>query len=238
MTLKERIAALDKSLPGGALIGALFGSGLVLPLHATLGFTGPLLQVPLLCAAFALALAVISLNRWTKWIGFLGVLAGVAVWVLPRIDSFQNVYPALSMLIEGYTAPLRLFSAPLTVLFCAAFTIVGFSLARRSGGFYPALSLTLVLLLGMWFYGDRSQIILCLPALLALMLLYAFAAEHGAALRRIFPMALAALLLAMFLLPGQDTADKPLEDVAHRLREMIIEVIDDENSDRARRAQR
>ncbi|MCL2545549.1 MAG: transglutaminase domain-containing protein, partial [Clostridia bacterium] len=224
-TLKERILALDRSLPAGALIGALLGSGLALPLHAALGFTGPALQVPLLCAAFALALAVLSVNRWTRWIGFVAALAAVALWALPRIDSLQNVYPALSMLLDGYTAPLRLFSAPLTVLFCATFTLTGFSLARRSGGFYPALSLTLVLLLGIWFYGDRSQIVLCLPALLALMLLYAFAAEHGTALRRIFPMALAAILLAMLLLPGQQAAYKPLEDLAHRLRERISDYL-------------
>jgi len=224
-TLKERILALDRSLPGGALIGALLGCGLTLPLHAALGFTGPVLQIPLLCAAIAVALALISINRWTKWLGFVAVLVAAGLWVLPQVNALQNLYPALSMLAEGYIAPLRLFSAPLTVLFCAAFTTTGFTLARRNGGFYPALSLTLILLLGMWFYGDRSQIILCLPALLALMLLYAMAAEHGTALRRIFPMALASLLLAMVLLPGPEKTNKPLEDVANRVREMISDYL-------------
>ena|GEM_PF-771785 len=224
-TLKDRLLAFDRSLLGGALIGALLGCGLTLPLHAALGFTGPLLQIPLVCAGLGLALAVISINRWTKWLGFVTVLAAAGLWVPAQVGTLQNLYPALSMLLEGHIAPLRLFSAPLTIVFCAVFTITGFTLARRNGGFYPALSLTLILLLGMWFYGDRSQITLCIPALLALMLLYAMAAEHGTTLRRIFPMALAALLLAMLLLPGQETAAKPLEDVANRVREIISDYL-------------
>ncbi len=222
-TLKDRLAALDSALPGSALIGALMGMGLALPLHATMALTGHMARIPLLCVGIALALAIVHINRWTKWIGGLALAAVVALWLLPWVAQVRNLSAALTLLSSGQSSVLRLYSEPLATLFCAVFTTLGFSLALRSTGFYPALSLTLVVLLGMWFYGARTHIALCLPALLALAMLYGTAAEHGTPLRRILPMALASVLLAFVLLPASNLTAPVLEDSANRLREMIYD---------------
>lgn len=222
--LLEQIRSLSRQLPAQALIAALMGIGLTLPLHAALSLPGSMGGIVLLCVGVAGWLALLCINRWTRWIGGVLSIGLLAAWVLLGSTAsalVRNLPQAFTLALQGRLLALRLFSAPLMVLCGFAFTFIGFELARRSGGFYPALSLTMVVLLGVWFYGERSQMLLCLPALLGLVMMYAVASEFGTALHRILPMALLALLMAMLLLPTSRLTSPALEANAERLREII-----------------
>ena len=221
--LLAKWTAREGSRLAGLLVSLLLGAGLALPVHAALGLTTPVAVLVLLCAGTSLLLTLMRLNRWTRWGLGAAWAGGSALWLWSQMRALATLPTAVVLLAQGQGVALRLLSSQLSVLLAVGITALAFMVARHSTGFYPAVSLTLLVLLGVWFYGDRADIVLCLPALVALIALYAASSEAGTSVGRALPLALVAVLIAFLLLPGEKLSSPQLEESASRLREMIYD---------------
>ncbi len=219
------LTPLNHPLLTQALVAALFGCGLTLPVHAALGLTASAASAVLACVLCAALLATLSVRRWVALVGVPLLLIVCAGFLLPRLPQLMDLPLAIALFLRGQTVGLQLYSGVLSTLIALIMTLTGYVLARRATGFYPALAMTLMVLLGVWFYGNRAHLPLCLPALIAVCILYAASSEMGVSLGRVLPMALLSVLLAFALLPAQKLVSPPLEQSAADLRQTLYDYL-------------
>lgn len=220
------LPAVRKRVPHaleGALTAFLFSAGLMLTLQSALDLAVGRAHVLLQSAGLSLFWALLSLSPITAVAGLACGLFFFIPYVFGLLPQLSGVEAALALAMQGNPLALQLYSQPLSLLLALLFTLVAFLLSRGDGGFYPAFALAAFVLLSSWFYGGRSDARLCLPALAALILLYAHSGEHGASVSRALPTALCAALLSALLLPSVIPTTPAMTDFADRVRSTVYD---------------
>ena len=206
-----------------ALTAFLYAAGLLLPLCSALALPVGAADMLLACAGFSLLLALFALSPLTALLGAAGALLSLLPYALRLPAQLPGLTQALVLAAQGAPLALRLYAGTLYPLLALLFVLLAFVLSHASGGFYPALALAAFVLLAAWFYGARGDVLLCLPALAALVLLYAHAGEHGATILRALPTALTAALLAALLMPAAAPVSSAMSDFAERVRSVVYD---------------
>lgn len=206
-----------------ALTAFLYAAGLLLPLCSALALPVGTADMLLACAGFSLLLALFALSPLTALLGAAGALLSLLPYALRLPAQLPGLAQALVLAAQGAPLALRLYAGTLYPLLALLFVLLAFVLSHASGGFYPALALAAFVLLAAWFYGARGDVLLCLPALAALVLLYAHAGEHGATILRALPTALTAALLAALLMPAAAPVSSAMSDFAERVRSVMYD---------------
>ncbi len=206
-----------------ALTAFLYAAGLLLPLCSALALPVGAADILLACAGFSLLFALVSLSPLTAVLGALGALVALMPYALGLPGQLPGLAEALALAAQGAPLALRLYAGVLYPLLALLFALLAFVLARANGGFYPAFALAAFVLLATWFYGTRGNVLLCLPALAALVLLYARSGEHGATILRALPTALAAALLAALLMPAAAPVSQAMTNFAERVRSVVYD---------------
>ena len=209
----------------------LLSLGLTLPLSLALSMDGLWPAAVIACALTALLLSALSLTRRIKWF----VLGGVLLWQATEaflspgggivISSVIQAAKALFLVTIGQGDALPLFATQITLFLAILFSVSSYFLCMRGAGFYPALGLILVVMMGVWFSGRQELLIFSLPALTALVVLYSRNIHEDLPARRILPMALIAVALAFLFLPAGRVASKPLEQFAEDMRRTIYDYL-------------
>ena len=227
--MKKRQKALDalrSRLPLAlecALVSVLFASGLMLPLRGALDLAVGPARLLLTCAGFSLYLGFVYLSPLTAAIGLISGACWFIPYLLRLAPQLPGIEAALALALQGNPLALQLYALPISVLLTAFFCLSAFLLAQRGGGFYPAFALASLVLLAVWFYGARTDVIISLPALAALILLYARSGQHGVTLSRALPTALCAVLLAALLLPATIPTSPAMTETAERVRDNVYD---------------
>jgi len=126
-------------------------------------------------------------------------------------------------LLRGDAEPLKAFAPELAMLAGALVSALGYSLAKQSAGFYPALSLTMVSVLIVWFSGVRDGLWYFLPAFFVLLALFAHLTRDDAPPPRTLIVAMLIVMAALMLTPSLNFTSSRLERFAEALRNYITD---------------
>ena len=209
----------------------LLSVGLTLPLVLVLPIQALWPAALLTCGATTAALSLFSLARRLRWF----LLAGLILWLgadmllAPGggllLSSAIQVGKALYLTLYGQPDAMPLYATEASILIACVFTVVSYFLCMRGAGFYPALGMILVVMMGVWFSGRQELLVCSLPALVALVVLYSRNINEDLPARRILPIAIVAVALAFLLLPAGRVASRPLEQFAEDVRRTIYDYL-------------
>ncbi len=214
-------------LAGGALVAAMLSGALTLVLSQALGLSVPALSVYALCGAIAL---ILSCAAWSRT----GALAASAVTLALVVGMalFGGFRPltklgaligALQAMNTGEAAMLTEHADTIYWAIALLLTLALFWISRMPGGVYPALTLSLIILLYGWFLEKRLNPVSTLPALAALGAMFARSGSEKTAYLKALPAALLIAALAFAALPAGSPTWKPLSDAADRVRQMFFD---------------
>ena len=229
----------DKGLRAAlsALIAWLLALGLGLPLLKGFGLEGQMLRFAVCTAGLS---GVFSLLRTRKYLFSLSLLLAAAAagvhYLLGGgwIQSALNAGNAIAMHLRGAGVALPLYGDTIALqltLYCA---LLGTALASPDNGLYAPIFIVGSLLCSMWLLGLRGASAYMLPALPALLLLYAWThardPEGDTPQRRSMPaialVAAAALCaLSMALAPADGTKVPALAQLADRVSEILDDTL-------------
>lgn len=222
--MKSKNRLLD--LLGSALIAVLFSISLTLVLAEALMLAAPIWLILLCGGLAAIVCAGFAYNRpirlATTIAVVIGIIASYAVDtrlfgnVIELIAQVWNPAPDVAVIVSAHSETI---SCIVAILFCIAF----FLMTRMPGGIYPALCLTLILLLSSWLLSKQLNFWHTLPALIALAAMFARSYEHKTSYFKALPMALVAALLATLLVPAGHPTFQPLEEAAERMRQRFYD---------------
>ncbi len=222
--LKINRAQLTNAL-WASLTGFLLSAGLLVPLtraFAQEGLTGALTA----CVVMAVISVGIGLPGPIRWVSLLAGALALLVPLLTGGGLFRvgGAIGAAVHLMRGNAEPLRVYAREVGLLCGALLTLLCCQLAHQSAGFYPALSLTMITLLMLWFTGKRDELYLLAPALVALAVLFARAANDKTPYPRTLLISALAVGAGLLLTPvsGQSPA---LEEFAETVRTYISDTL-------------
>ena len=112
-------------------------------------------------------------------------------------------------------------ASTIAVLLAAMLTFVLFWMTRISGGVYPALTLSILLVMVSWFLQNYIPPVYATMAVFALASMFARASDEKVSYMRAVPTAIIVALLAVSMLPGGSPTWKPLSDLAERARNLF-----------------
>ena len=209
----------------------LLSAGLTLPLVLVLPIQALWPAALLTCAAVTAVLSLFSMARRFRWF----LLGGLVIWLGADMllspgggflfSSAVQVGKALYLTLSGQRDALPLYAAPASILIALIFSVVSYFLCMRGAGFYPALGMILLVMMGVWFSGRQELLLFSLPALVALVVLYSRNIHEDLPARRVMPIAVAAVALAFLLLPSGRVAVKPMEQFAEDVRRTIYDYL-------------
>ncbi len=209
----------------------LLSAGLTLPLTLALSLDSLWLAGLIACAAVAIVLSLLSLTRRIKWL----VLAGLVLWQAAEavlspggsivLSSTIQVFKALYLITLGQHDALPLFAMQATLLLSILFSVTAYFLCMRGAGFYPALGMILITMMGVWFSGRQELLVYSLPALVSLVVLYSRNIHEDLPARRVLPLALIAVAIAFLVMPSGRVASKPMEQFAEDVRRTIYDYL-------------
>ncbi len=221
----------SQALFSEAGLAFLLSAGLSLPLIFALSLSGWWTTALLAIFFLTAALTLLSLTRRLKWL----VLAGLAVWQAAdmilspgggmAVTAIVQVAKALYLKAAGQPDALPLYAGEAAVAIPLLFAFVSYFVCSKGAGFYPALGMTLVVLMGVWFSGRQELLVFSLPALVALVVLYSRNIHEDLPAKRVLPLALAAVAVAFLLLPAGKVSVKPMEEFAENLRRTIYDYL-------------
>ncbi len=217
---RNREKLLD--LLGCALIAWALGASLSLMLVRALALPVSAAPAMLGAAGAALAYALATWNR--KGALAVGVIAAVlAVYALRSggLDALRSLIEATYQVDEVGMAALGDHMAQATALLAGTIALLMFWMARMSGGAYPALLLSFIVVFGGWLLDNRIEPALAIMVVAALGAMFARAADDKVPYLRALPVALLAALLAIALLPGGRVTWPPLEQAAQKARDLF-----------------
>lgn len=209
-----------------ALIGAMLSVGLLLPIFSAVELSGSGVLIGS-CLMTALGLAVIDMGGRFRWIG-LGCLFGLLFLfsiLSGTLANLRGMAGAAIHLIRGNIAPMLAYGPEVALVLGALATFGGWSMARQSAGFYPSLSLSMVILLLLWFSGRSDVIWLFAPALVALCMMFARSASEETPLLRVLVASTLAVVLALAATPVLQFRSPRLERFADDLRTYITDTL-------------
>ncbi len=214
-------------LAGGALVAAMLSGALTLVLSGALGLSVPALQVYALCGAIALMLSFTAWSRTGALVAAGGMVALVTVMALlggfRPLSKIGALIGALTAMNSGEAAMLTEHADTIYWSIAILLTLSLFWICRMPGGVYPALTLTLIILLYGWFLEKRLNPLSALPALAALGAMFARAGSEKTGYLKALPAALLIAALAFAALPAGNPTWQPLADAADRVRQMFFD---------------
>ncbi len=209
----------------------LLSAGLTLPLTLALSLDGLWPAALIACAAVAVLLSLFSLTKRVKWFA----VAGLVIWQAAEavlspggglvFSSAMQVFKALYLITMGQHDALPLFALQAALLLAVLFSVTAYFLCKRGAGFYPALGMILLVMMGVWFSGRQQLLVYSLPALVALVVLYSRNIHEDLPARRVLPLALVAVALAFLIMPAGRVASKPLEQFAEDVRRTVYDYL-------------
>lgn len=216
----------DRILPAlwPALIGALLALGLMLPILSALDMTGTSTGV-WACVLAAACCVVMGMGGRFRLIG-LGLAGGLLAFLLVSTGALGNLGGMLGAVynaIRGNSAPLKMYGPEVALIAGFALTLAGWAMARQSAGFYPAMSLTMIVLLVIWFSGRTDALWLFTPALIALCAMFARSSIEGTPMVRTLLASALAVLLALMISPSLQIRSESMESFADSLRTYITD---------------
>ncbi|MCL1795737.1 MAG: hypothetical protein FWG37_02480 [Clostridia bacterium] len=206
------------------LAGVLLSVGVILPVLRSISMDTYLSAVLGSVAAGALCLlwAVWGKGRKLFWFGgvalvlFILLITGFSARLGGMLDAGINLF-------RGNTAPMKSYAPEAALLAGFVFSALGFSLAKQSAGFYPALSLTMISVLFVWFSGVRDGLWFFMPAVVVLLALYAHTTADRTPQPKTLIVASLIVSAALLLTPSLRFTSARLERFAETLRNYITD---------------
>ncbi len=209
-----------------ALIGLLLALGLLLPVLRVLSVNaaGNAVWACLLTAAVCFASGFGGRYQWAV-LGAGALVLFAALAVSGVLSSLGGLVGAAVELLRGNAESLREYGPEVATIAGILLTLGGWGMARQSAGFYPAMSLTMVSLLIVWFSGGRDGLWLFVPALIALCALFARSINETTPYPRVLLISLVVVLTALGLSSVAMMKSKEMENFAERLRNYIADTL-------------
>lgn len=208
-----------------ALAGALLSIGLVVPVMRafSLPASGYAIAAAILMAVFCGILSFLT-GKWRA----LYVMASCALLLLwlsmsGGLSRLAGMLSALLSMINGDVASVSGYAAEISAFAGAFLSLIGYSFARQSAGFYPALSMSLIAVLIIWFTGHLESLWTFLPALFVLCALFSHAATEVIPRPRTLLVSIVIAMVAIALTPAIRLSSDPLESFASQLRNYITD---------------
>ncbi|MBR2571693.1 MAG: transglutaminase domain-containing protein [Clostridia bacterium] len=151
----------------------------------------------------------------------------LAAWIAAALTGHSpmagllNVLRVVASSATGGELQLADCTQAATVLISFFFAASLAWMCRMSGGVYPALTLSLIVMMGSWYVTRRLDSLCAVLVVAALALLFARAGNERMPHARALPAALLAGLLAFALLPAGNPTWAPLENAAQKVRELF-----------------
>jgi hypothetical protein len=111
----------------------------------------------------------------------------------------------------------------LTYTIALVFTGILYWMTRIGGGFYPALAISLIVLLGGWFVEHTLNPVYIIPVIAGLVCQFARTADERLPYFKILPIALLISALAFAVVPKDETTWPPLEEGAEKVRQLFYD---------------
>ncbi|MDR0896505.1 MAG: transglutaminase domain-containing protein [Oscillospiraceae bacterium] len=217
-------AALAPLFP--VCVGLLLSLGLLLPVLHTLA-PAVIGTAVIACLATAAVCAVAAFAGRRGWLP-LAVAGGAVLLYLVLGGGMTRLVGVIGALVRLLNGDMTAFAPHAGDAAAAAgvlLTLGAWAVSRQGAGFYPALSLSLVALLIVWFSGGREEAVLFAPALLALLALFGRSAGEETSAPRLSLAAALALALALLLMPLLRFTSPQIEDFASRIRNYITDTL-------------
>ncbi len=211
---------------GRFVVALLLAVGLLLPsmFAMNLGEHALLAVGMTLAATLVLALGDISKKMRFISLGLLGLGIGAIFITIPMNTLMSTVY-AIYLKLTGQNAALPLYGQSCALLFALAFGLIGYFLSDKGAGFFPALTVSMVVLTVLWVTGRHDLIVYFLPAIAALVILYAGSVHDELPVKRVLPLALVLVLLAYLMVPAQGIVSPTLQKTAQDIRQMVFDYL-------------
>lgn len=209
-------------LIGRFAVALLLGLGLLLPSLFAMQLDAHVLLGAAVTAAVALIMTLGERNRRWRLLSIGLLLAGLAVFLfIATPERLLSTLYAVYLKLSGQGAALPLYGQNCTVLFALIFGFLGASLSERSAGFFPALTVSMVVLTVIWVTGREDLVVYALPGIAALVVLYAGSVHDEMPVKRVLPLAAVLVLAAFLLIPSGGMTYEPLEKMAQDIRQTI-----------------
>jgi transglutaminase-like putative cysteine protease len=216
---------------GRFAVSFLLGIGLTLPAVYMLDLGHTAFAALAAVLSVTLLLALLSLSRQAVWIGISTILLGLmALFMLTpgrngAWSTLKDTVSAVYLQLTGLNAALPLYALPCTLCLAALFSALAFMLCRKSAGFYPALTLCMAILIILWVTGRQNLFLYFMPAIAALVILYAINARDDISVRKVLPVAAVLVALAYLIVPSGGVTSPPLEEAAKEIRQAVFDYL-------------
>ncbi len=211
-------------LLGSLLIAVGLGGSLTMMIADAMGLHAPAHTVYGFCAAVALLLSLGAYSRMGL-LASCGLSAGLLlIWGLAPAKPFQQLgalFAALADYLSGGQAMLTEHSLAIALCLGLLLTAAIHWMSRMSGGVYPALTLSLVVMMGSWLVDNRLTPQYVIPAVASLVMMFTRSSDEKLPYVRALPAAVLVALIAYLLLPAGNPTWEPLKDAADRVRQMF-----------------
>lgn len=208
---------------GAALIALSWGTAMTMMLSGAFGV--PLaFGVPFLCSLLCVGLLWLGgLNRGGRVAALLLAALAMLLLCVTPFRLLQRVRELLEALVTpevGIAMPEG--AVPLIGGALAVFlTLILFWMAGMAGGVYPALTLSVILLLACWYLAGSLHGGYALMAAAALAAMFARSSDEKIGYMRAIPAAVLAAALAVAILPAGSLTWQPLYDAAQKARDLF-----------------
>ncbi len=208
---------------GAALIALSWGTAMTMMLSGAFGV--PLaFGVPFLCSLLCVGLLWLGgLNRGGRVAALLLAALAMLLLCVTPFRLLQRIRELLEALVTpevGIAMPEG--AVPLIGGALAVFlTLILFWMAGMAGGVYPALTLSVILLLACWYLAGSLHGGYALMAAAALAAMFARSSDEKIGYLRAIPAAVLAAALAVAILPAGSLTWQPLYDAAQKARDLF-----------------
>ncbi|NLL55344.1 MAG: hypothetical protein GX246_09375 [Clostridiales bacterium] len=208
---------------GAALIALSWGTAMTMMLSGAFGV--PLaFGVPFLCSLLCVGLLWLGgLNRGGRVAALLLAALAMLLLCVTPFRLLQRVRELLEALVTpevGIAMPEG--AVPLIGGALAVFlTLILFWMAGMAGGVYPALTLSVILLMACWYLAGSLHGGYALMAAAALAAMFARSNDEKIGYMRAIPAAVLAAALAVAILPAGSLTWQPLYDAAQKARDLF-----------------
>jgi transglutaminase-like putative cysteine protease len=223
MAIKKRV--LD--LAGSAVLSTMLSGALTLILCGALGLSVSAVWVYALSGALALFAAGCAWSA--KGAAASAALFAALVGAAALLSGFRplgrliELIGALSAMGAGEPAMLTEHADTIAAIIGLILTLSVFWMGRAQGGFYPVLTMSLMIMLYGWFLERHLRTSSLLAALAALGAMFARANTPRISYTRTLPAALIIAALALAAAPVGNPTWPPLEQAAQRVRQMFFD---------------
>ncbi len=222
--MNQRQRILD--ILGAMLVSVLLSWALTMMIADSMQLSAASRAVFLTCLGVAGLTAFGLWNKLTAGIAVGAALVIVVIWGLSPAKPLQSVAELVRAFLAfhaGEQVMLQPHSLTIAVLLSLLLTVVMHWLARMGGGVYPALTLSVIIVMASWLVDKRLNGWYIVPVAGALAAMFARAPDDRLPYLRAMPAAAVAALLAFLLLPAGNPTWAPLKDAAERVRHLFYD---------------